>query len=147
MPHIYRPKMHRVRSLLLRQLVRRPAVRTFISTAFSPAVAEKPTEPLRILFCGSDKFSVVSLEALHQEHLRNPNLIESIDVLVRPGKRFGRGMKMVREGQKLQPLSVENKACRALEDTLLNRPCSPGEDVCSKLGPRCSRGRFFQKVI
>ncbi|KAI1649238.1 Formyltransferase [Daldinia loculata] len=55
----------------------------------------KKSDPLRILFCGSDEFSCASLEALHQEHVRNPALIQSIDVVVRPGKRTGRGNKII----------------------------------------------------
>ena len=54
-------------------------------------------EPLRILFCGSDEFSIASLEALHREHMREPTRISSIDVVCRPGKRVGRGLKKIRE--------------------------------------------------
>ncbi|KAI0974182.1 formyl transferase [Xylaria arbuscula] len=57
----------------------------------------KVSDPLHILFCGSDEFSCASLEALHAEHVRNPDLIRSIDVVVRPGKRTGRGYKIVRD--------------------------------------------------
>ncbi|KAI3318043.1 Formyltransferase [Xylariaceae sp. AK1471] len=59
--------------------------------------ASKVSEPLHILFCGSDEFSCASLEALHHEHTRNPGLIQSISVVVRPGKRTGRGYKIVRD--------------------------------------------------
>ncbi|KAI0842678.1 Formyltransferase [Hypoxylon sp. FL0890] len=55
---------------------------------------KKPkSDPLRILFCGSDQFSCAALEALYDEHLHNPRLIRSIDVVVRPGKPAGRGQK------------------------------------------------------
>ncbi|OCK81442.1 Formyltransferase [Lepidopterella palustris CBS 459.81] len=57
----------------------------------------KSSDPLRILFCGSDEFSIASLRAVHKEHLRDPKLIASIDVVHRPGKRTGRGLKLVRE--------------------------------------------------
>ncbi|KAI0893507.1 Formyltransferase [Annulohypoxylon nitens] len=53
----------------------------------------KKSEPLRVLFCGSDEFSCAALEALYQEHKTNPELIESIDVVTRPGKFVGRGNK------------------------------------------------------
>ncbi|KAI0170855.1 methionyl-tRNA formyltransferase [Pestalotiopsis sp. NC0098] len=56
---------------------------------------QKTSEPLRILFCGSDDFSSANLRALREEQLRNPGLIESIDVVVRPGKRVGRGNKRI----------------------------------------------------
>ncbi|KAI2623804.1 formyl transferase [Xylaria nigripes] len=56
----------------------------------------KTSDPLHILFCGSDEFSCASLKALHDEQAQNPDLIRSIDVVVRPGKRMGRGLKIVR---------------------------------------------------
>lgn len=58
----------------------------------------KSSEALRILFCGSDEFSIASLKALHAEHLQRPESIESIEVVCRPGKRVGRGLKQIREG-------------------------------------------------
>jgi hypothetical protein len=58
----------------------------------------KSCDPLRILFCGSDEFSIASLEALHAERIQRPCGIESIEVVCRPGKRVGRGLKAIREG-------------------------------------------------
>ncbi|KAK0752242.1 hypothetical protein B0T18DRAFT_444553 [Schizothecium vesticola] len=60
--------------------------------------AKGPTLPLRILFCGSDEFSCESLKALYAEHFRSRKLIRSIDVVVRPAKPTGRGLKEMREG-------------------------------------------------
>ena len=57
----------------------------------------KVSDPLRILFCGSDDFSVDSLKALHNEHKSQPDIIKSIDVVCKPAKRVGRGLKKVRE--------------------------------------------------
>lgn len=59
---------------------------------------QKRKEPLRILFCGSDEFSCASLKALVELQKRAPSLIESVDVMIRPGKPSGRSMKVVREG-------------------------------------------------
>ncbi|KAI0431726.1 formyl transferase [Xylaria sp. FL1042] len=59
-------------------------------------VPNKTSDPLHILFCGSDYFSCASLQALYDEHVRNPDLIRSIDVVVRPGKRTGRGYYTIR---------------------------------------------------
>lgn len=61
-------------------------------------LATKAYDPLRILFCGSDEFSIASLKALHAEHLSRPDRIASIDVVCRPGKRVGRGLKKIQEG-------------------------------------------------
>ena len=61
--------------------------------------SQAPFEPLRILFCGSDEFSVASLRALHKEHERDKTLIESIDVVCRPAKPVGRGLKDRRQGK------------------------------------------------
>ena len=55
-------------------------------------------EPLRILFCGSDDFSIASLRKLYKEHQQDKDLIASIDVVCRPGKPVGRGRKIIREG-------------------------------------------------
>ncbi|EPQ67863.1 Methionyl-tRNA synthetase [Blumeria graminis f. sp. tritici 96224] len=55
----------------------------------------KVSKPLRILFCGSDDFSVSSLKAVQRERERNPNLIKSIEVLCRPGKPVGRGLNKI----------------------------------------------------
>ncbi|KAI1284113.1 formyl transferase [Xylaria sp. FL0933] len=60
-------------------------------------IIKKKSDPLHILFCGSDDFSCASLQALHDERVRNPDLIRSINVLVRPGKPTGRGYKVVRD--------------------------------------------------
>ncbi|OPB37103.1 hypothetical protein A0O28_0040150 [Trichoderma guizhouense] len=57
----------------------------------------KTSDPLRILFCGSDAFSCESLRALHREHERNAQLIESLDVMVLPPRRTGRGFKDISE--------------------------------------------------
>ncbi|KAL9108767.1 MAG: hypothetical protein Q9187_008254, partial [Circinaria calcarea] len=57
----------------------------------------KVSDPLRILFCGSDDFSIASLKALHHEHKSQPDFIKSIDVVCKPAKRVGRGLKKVRE--------------------------------------------------
>ncbi|CCC12397.1 unnamed protein product [Sordaria macrospora k-hell] len=61
------------------------------------ATPKKVSDPLRILFCGSDVFSCYSLKALHAEHKANPGLIKSIDVMVRTGKAVGRGYKEIRQ--------------------------------------------------
>ncbi|OQD84022.1 hypothetical protein PENANT_c014G01940 [Penicillium antarcticum] len=72
------------RPLVLRGLVIRP-------------YTTKTSDPLRILFCGSDDFSIASLNALRAYQLKQPERISSIDVVCRPGKRVGRGLKQVRE--------------------------------------------------
>ncbi|KAI0134590.1 formyl transferase [Xylariales sp. AK1849] len=63
--------------------------------AISPRLKDE-SDPLRILFCGSDEFSCASLEALNVERKMNAGLIESIDVVIRPGKPTGRGYKTIR---------------------------------------------------
>ncbi|GKT60601.1 formyl transferase [Colletotrichum tofieldiae] len=70
----------------------RPGLRLYSATAGGSV-----SDPLRILFCGSDDFSCAALGAINAERKRNPGLIESLDVVVRPGKLSGRGMKKIRE--------------------------------------------------
>ncbi|CAJ2503042.1 Uu.00g104360.m01.CDS01 [Anthostomella pinea] len=67
------------------------------AASYEATHAKKTSGPLHILFCGSDEFSCASLAALHAEHARNPDLIRSIEVVVRPGKRTGRGYKVVKD--------------------------------------------------
>lgn len=62
-------------------------------------VSTKSSDPLRILFCGSDNFSIESLRALNDERQKDAESIASIDVVCRPGKRIGRDLKTVREGK------------------------------------------------
>jgi methionyl-tRNA formyltransferase len=59
--------------------------------------SQAATKPLRILFCGSNDISSASLHALCEEQKRNPSSIASIDVLCRPGKPYGRGLKKIRD--------------------------------------------------
>jgi methionyl-tRNA formyltransferase len=65
---------------------------------FSSTAARKGS-PLRILFFGSDEFSVASLKALHKESVYDPSLIASIDVVTPPPRPHGRGLKELREGK------------------------------------------------
>ena len=63
-------------------------------------------DPLRILFCGADEFSIASLEALDHEKKVNPELIESLDVVCKVGKKHGRGLKNVREGMQIHTIPI-----------------------------------------
>ncbi|KAK4180568.1 putative Methionyl-tRNA formyltransferase [Triangularia setosa] len=75
----------------------RPLRRSIVRPPSFPTYSTQRGNPLRILFCGSDEFSCHSLKALHKKHKEDPTLIESIDVLVRPSKPTGRGLKQVTE--------------------------------------------------
>ncbi|KXT04203.1 hypothetical protein AC578_122 [Pseudocercospora eumusae] len=63
----------------------------------SLSVARKAHDPLRILFCGADDFSSHALRALHELKEQKPETVASIDVVCRPDKRTGRGLKHIRE--------------------------------------------------
>ncbi|KAF1986611.1 Formyltransferase [Aulographum hederae CBS 113979] len=54
-----------------------------------------PSSPLKILFCGSDPFSIASLTALHAESNTDSSLISSLEIITRPPKRTGRGLKTI----------------------------------------------------
>ncbi|KAG9966120.1 Formyltransferase, partial [Aureobasidium melanogenum] len=54
-------------------------------------------DPLRVLFCGADEFSIYSLKALNKIKKENPDKVASIDVVCRKDKRVGRGLKQIRE--------------------------------------------------
>ncbi|KAK1046763.1 Methionyl-tRNA formyltransferase [Friedmanniomyces endolithicus] len=68
--------------------------RTITTTRrYSSLPAIKQHDPLHILFCGADEFSIYSLRALHRLQQTRSDKIASIDVLCRPDKRVGRGYK------------------------------------------------------
>lgn len=57
---------------------------------------KRESDPLRILFCGTDEFSINSLRALHEyAGLRNSNIL-SIDVVTKTDKRTGRKLKIIK---------------------------------------------------
>lgn len=64
----------------------------------SISASRHASDALRILFCGSDEFSIASLRALAAAKRQVPDLIDSIHVVHRPAKRAGRGLKQLREG-------------------------------------------------
>lgn len=66
--------------------------------ATSQVLAKGVSDPLKILFCGSDPFSCASLQALHEEQLANKGLVEEIEVMVVPGKKVGRGLTETARG-------------------------------------------------
>ncbi|KIW05136.1 uncharacterized protein PV09_03687 [Verruconis gallopava] len=82
-------------SIQLRSIASVPARR--VNRCFHVAtLRQKTCDRLRVLFCGSDDFSVASLRALHQEMVDgSPADIDSIEVVCRPGKRTGRGLKTI----------------------------------------------------
>ncbi|QPH05188.1 hypothetical protein C2857_002821 [Epichloe festucae Fl1] len=69
--------------------------RRLVGTPRHTSSLSRGSDPLRILFCGSDEFSCASLRALHREHVRDRGLVEALDVMVLPARKTGRGLKMV----------------------------------------------------
>lgn len=55
-----------------------------------------PSDPLRILFCGTDDFSIASLKALHHYSTSPQSNILSVDVVTKTDKRTGRGLKIIK---------------------------------------------------
>nr|POF14241.1 methionyl-trna formyltransferase, mitochondrial [Quercus suber] len=55
----------------------------------------RPHDPLRILFCGADHFSIASLRAIWELAQADPEKVRSIDVVCRKDKRVGRGLKQI----------------------------------------------------
>lgn len=85
----------------------------------------KTSEALRILFCGSDEFSIASLRALHNERLKENSQIASIDVVCRPPKRTGRGFKTVHKGDSCH--------CYVARQRRSDSDLVPIQDVAEKL--------------
>lgn len=83
-----------------------PSNRRWLGIRLS-STSTKHHEPLRVLFCGADAFSIYSLCALHKLQQAHPEKIASIDVVCRPDKRVGRGLKKIQEGS--YPLILPQK--------------------------------------
>lgn len=83
--------------ILLRQTRRCFSHASFSHFSTRRGISSKVSDPLRILFCGSDPFSIASLDAVHLEKQQSPDLIKSLDVVCRPPKRVGRGLKILQE--------------------------------------------------
>lgn len=84
----------------LRSVLVDPSCRSFIPRrrVRSQTFSTSQHEPLHILFCGSDAFSIHSLHALHrlQQTTRSSPKIASIDVLCRPDKyKTGIGKRLL----------------------------------------------------
>ncbi|EFX02858.1 methionyl-tRNA formyltransferase family [Grosmannia clavigera kw1407] len=120
-----------MRASLLRRLVGLTAAspRRWLCGTTTPSSPSNRTdvEPLRILFCGSDAFSCASLGALHAEMQRQDGLpkdhraslagrIASLDVVVRPAKRTGRGLKQVADSP-VRTMATELGLCVHERDT------------------------------
>lgn len=105
------------------------------STAPAVTAAAKPFEPLRILFCGADEFSNYSLRALVELQQRRPELIESINVVCRPDKRVGRGLRRVQEGKNALATThvckVVNENANNINSSLTNEksPSNPSPNL------------------
>lgn len=92
---------HWAMRLLWRSQLRKPSVlwSTSHTIHFQQSVSTKSSDPLRILFCGSDNFSIGSLRSLNDERQKDADSIASIDVVCKSPKRVGRDLKNVREGK------------------------------------------------
>jgi methionyl-tRNA formyltransferase len=73
-----------------------------------------------VLFCGADAFSIYSLRALHKLQQAHPERIASIDVVCRPDKRVGRGLKKIQEGWHIS--SSQNLTIKTTANTSLKVP-------------------------
>ena len=93
-------------------------------------------DPLTILFCGSDDFSIASLRALNDEKVRDPQLISSLDVVCRPDKPTGRGLKK---------LSQCTGTLKLLEKCLLNA-VSANCKCCQRSPLATSSNRHFYQM-
>ncbi|GAB7352013.1 hypothetical protein MBLNU459_g2530t1 [Dothideomycetes sp. NU459] len=85
--------LHSVRSQAVRRI--RPLFQSCSAPTRRGLSIGQTHDPLRILFCGSDEFSVYSLRALDSLRLEQPEKVASIDVVCRTDKRVGRGLKNI----------------------------------------------------
>jgi hypothetical protein len=134
-----------------------PSSRKWLGLRLS-STSTKHHEPLRVLFCGADAFSIYSLRALHKLQQAHPEQIASIDVVCRPDKRVGRGLKKIQEGsyisssQNLTINNTTNTSPKSSHQTNRNRPVSPTSpnrhvhllDPTDTLHPKPNRDRLLR---
>lgn len=98
---------------------------------FLSTVSKEPAQkPLRILFCGSDRFSCASLEALFRDSQTPQSPIKSINVVCREGKRAGRGLKLIRHPEIVDTASKLGLPLHHIKTfTGWEPPQFPGTDV------------------
>lgn len=91
--------------------------------------------PLRVLFCGSDIFSIYSLQKLYRLKQLDPNYIQSLQVVSRPPKWGGKNKSILRKPRILQDIeSLENMPPAILCD---NKP-----ELIDKILPLIQRNEF-----
>jgi hypothetical protein len=100
------------------------------------STSTKHHDPLRVLFCGADAFSIYSLRALHKLQQAHPEKIASIDVVCRPDKRVGRGLKKIQEGSYIYYL-------RSILTTNTSSPKSPHQTDRNISFPTHPPNRYF----
>lgn len=74
----------------------------------------KHSDPLRILFCGTDGISAASLRALGGESRVNGGLVEAVEVVCMPPRRSGRGLKTVVPGQAMRTAEELGLRCHQI---------------------------------
>ena len=99
----------------------------------------KQHDPLNILFCGADEFSIHSLRALREFQDTRPEQIESIEVVCKPDKRVGRGLKQLHEGSCLMPVS--NSKCAELTSS------STDQEGSKPARPQATSTRHIQRLV
>lgn len=91
--------------------------------------------PLRILFFGSDKFSLYSLQKLYNLHQGNHNLIESLQIVSRPPKWGGKKRSTLRTPKILEDIS----SFSTLPPAVL---CDNRNELLDKLLPLIEKHQF-----
>ena len=93
------------------------------------------TNPLRILFFGSDIFSIFSLRGLYNIYISNSNLIESLQIVSRPAKWGGKRKSVLKCPQILE----EYKTLKSLTPPIM---CDNSEELTNKLLPLIQKEKF-----
>ncbi|CAG8640253.1 6639_t:CDS:2, partial [Ambispora leptoticha] len=116
-----------------------------------------PSSPFRILFFGSDAFSVASLRALINEQKTNPNvLVKSIEVVSPPDQRVGRGLKSIKISEiksfaKEHQLIVHDAPMKTLQGWRIPKPKDDEDNDASSgsfdIGIVVSFGYFLTQEI
>ncbi|KAF3907959.1 hypothetical protein ABW21_db0207377 [Orbilia brochopaga] len=113
----------------------------------------RPTSPiarkgLKILFCGSDTFSVQSLKALIDLKNETPNpTIESIDVLVKHEKPSGRGLKNQRLPGPTDLIVAVYSGAAPIQHALINGDSETGVVVQTLDTKKFDNGKILARSV
>lgn len=116
------------------------AISSICRRSSSNSAQAQQHEPLKILFCGADDFSIFSLQALCDLQYTRPGIVDSIDVVCRPDKRVGRGLKKLKQGS--SSMNLSSRGNHHVDSLISSRQKSS-----NRAGPSDSPNRHIHRMV